>query len=148
MEQGCESQGLCRRNISILGFPRGSDGEESACNAGDLGFIPGSGRSPGEGDDNPLQYSCLENSMDRGAWQSAVHGVAKSQTWLSNNTHPEYIFPCYFLPLSYPLLPPCCVHKSVLGVWIFRLSPKLSGWSQFCSSVQECALLLSPYPIC
>ena len=62
-----------------LGFPGGSDGKESACNAGDLGSVPGSERSPGEGNGNPLQYSCLENSMDRGAWQVTVHGVAKSQ---------------------------------------------------------------------
>ena len=55
-------------------------GKEFACNAGDLGSIPGLGRSPGEGNDNPFQYSCLENSMDRGAWQARVHGVAKSQT--------------------------------------------------------------------
>ena len=60
------------------GFPGGSDGKESAGNAGDLGSIPGSGRSPGEGNGNSLQYSCLENSMDRGAWQAAVHAVAKS----------------------------------------------------------------------
>ena len=62
------------------GFPSGSDGEESACNSGDPGSIPGSGRSPGEGNGNPLQYSCLENSMDRGAWQDIVHGIAKSWT--------------------------------------------------------------------
>ena len=49
-------------------FPDGKDGKVSACNVGDLGLIPGSGRSPGEGNDNPLQYSCLENPMDRGAW--------------------------------------------------------------------------------
>ena len=59
------------------GFAGGSDSKESACNAGDLGSIPGSGRSPGEGNGNPLQYSCLENSMDRGAWWATVHGVAK-----------------------------------------------------------------------
>ena len=53
-----------------MGFPGGSDGKESACNAGDLSSIPGLGRSPEEGNGNPLQYSCLENSMDRGAWQS------------------------------------------------------------------------------
>jgi len=57
----------------------GSDGKESACHAGDLGSIPGSGRSPGGGHGNPLQFSCLENPMDRGAWQATVHGVAKSQ---------------------------------------------------------------------
>ena len=54
----------------------------SACNAGNLGSIPGSGRSPGEGNSNPLQYSCLENPMDRGAWRATVHGVTKSWTWL------------------------------------------------------------------
>ena len=62
-----------------LGFTGGSDGKESASNAGDLGSIPGLGRTPGEGHGNPPQYSCLENPMDRGAWQAAVHGVAKSQ---------------------------------------------------------------------
>ena len=60
-------------------FSGGSDGKESACNQ-DLVLIPGSGRSPGGGNGNPLQYSCLENSMDRGAWLSTVHGVTKSQT--------------------------------------------------------------------
>ena len=67
-----------------MGFPGGSDGKESACNAGDQGSIPGSGRSPGEGNGNALQYSCLENSMDRGAWRATVHGVAKSQIQLSD----------------------------------------------------------------
>ena len=61
-------------------FPGGSEVKASASNAGDLGSIPGSGRSPGEGNGNPLQYSCLENPMDRGAWWATVHGVAKSQT--------------------------------------------------------------------
>ena len=68
----------------VLGFPGGSDSKESACNAGDLGLIPGSGRSPGEGNGNPLQYSCLENSMDRGAWWATVYAVAKSQTQQSD----------------------------------------------------------------
>ena len=68
------------------GFPGGSEVEESACNAGDLGSIPGSGRSPGEGNGNPLQYSCLENPMDGGACRAAVHGVAKSRTQLSDFT--------------------------------------------------------------
>ena len=61
------------------GFPGGSDGKESACNAGDPGLIPGLGRSPEEKNSNPLQYSCLENSMDRGDWWGLVHVVAKSQ---------------------------------------------------------------------
>ena len=62
----------------IQGFPGGSDGKESACYSGDLGLIPGWGRSPGEGNGNPLQCSCLENFMDRGAWWATVHGVTKS----------------------------------------------------------------------
>ena len=65
-------------------FPGDSDSKESACNVGDLGSIPGLGRSPGGGLGNPLQYSCLENQVDRGAWQAIVHGVAKSWTWLSD----------------------------------------------------------------
>ena len=66
--------------MTILGFSGGSDGTESACNAGELGLIPGSGNSPGEANGSPLQYSCLENSMDRGAWWAIVQGVAKSWT--------------------------------------------------------------------
>ena len=62
---------------------RGSEGKEPTCSAGDPGSIPGSGGSSGEGNGNPLQYSCLENSMDRGAWWATVHGVTKSQTRLS-----------------------------------------------------------------
>ena len=58
-----------------MGFLHSSVGKESACNARDLGLIPGLGRSPGEGNGNPLQYSCLENPMDRGAWQDTVHRV-------------------------------------------------------------------------
>ena len=69
-------------------FPGGSDGKESACDAGDLGSIPGSRRSPGEGNGYLLPYSCLENSMDRGAWQ--VHGVAKSWARLS-----DFHFHCF-----------------------------------------------------
>ena len=60
-----------------MGFPGGSEGKASACNAGDPGSIPGSGRSPGEGNGNPLQYPCLENSIDGGAWWATVHEVAK-----------------------------------------------------------------------
>ena len=66
------------------GFFGDSDGKESACNTGDLGSIPGLGRFPGEGNGNPLQYSCLKNPMDRGAGWATVRGVAKSQTQLSD----------------------------------------------------------------
>ena len=70
-------------------FPGGSD-SKAAHNAGDLGLNPGSGRSPREGNGNPLQYSCLENSMDGGAWWATVHRVAKSRTRLS-----DFIFTCH-----------------------------------------------------
>ena len=66
--------------LTIRGFPDGSEGEESACNAGDLGSIPGLGRSRGEVNGYPLQYSFLENSTNRGAWRSTVPGVTKNQT--------------------------------------------------------------------
>ena len=67
-----------------MGFPHSSVGKESAYNAGDPGVIPGSGRSPREGNGNPLQYSCLENPMDRGAWWATVHGVARVRHNLSD----------------------------------------------------------------
>ena len=79
---GLSSAVLEREAIQRLGFPGGSDGKESACNAADLGSISGLGRSPREGHGNPLQYSCLENPMDSEAWQATVHGVAKSRTRL------------------------------------------------------------------
>ena len=68
------------------GFPGGSEVKASACNAGDLGSIPGLGKSPGEGNGNPLQYSCLENPMDGGAWWTTVHRLVESWTRLSNFT--------------------------------------------------------------
>ena len=75
-----------RKLPSIKGFPRSSVSKESACNAGDPGLIPGSGRSPGGGNGTPLHYSCLENPTDGGAWWATVHGVAKSWTELSDFT--------------------------------------------------------------
>ena len=76
--------GFYLRLLPRYGFPGGSVGEESACNAGHLGSIPGSGRSPGEGNGYPVQYSCLENSTDRGTWWTTAHGVARIWTGLSN----------------------------------------------------------------
>ena len=67
-----------------MGFPGVSDGKESACNVGDLGSIPELGRSHEEGSSYPLQYSCLKNAMDRGAWWATTHGVTKSQPGLSD----------------------------------------------------------------
>ena len=70
-------------------FPGGSEGKESACCVGDVGLIPGWGRSPGEENGNPLQYSCLENSMDRGTWQATVHGIAKSRPVVTREHLPK-----------------------------------------------------------
>ena len=97
-----QSKGLSRNfsNITVQKyqffgtqhFPGDSDGKASACNTGDPGSIPGLGRSPGEGKGNPLQYSCLENPRDRGAWQATVHGVAKSRTRLSHFTSLHFLY--------------------------------------------------------
>ena len=81
---------------SNMSFPGGSDGQKSACSAGDLSLIFRLGRSLGEGNGYPLQYSCLENSMDRGSWQATAHRVAKSWTWLriislTHSNIPRYI---------------------------------------------------------
>ena len=75
---------MVRRGVYNEGFPAGSDSEESACNAGDSGSVPGWGRSPGEGNGYPPQYSFLENSMIRGAWWARVHGLSDRQTQLSD----------------------------------------------------------------
>ena len=80
--------------VFTSGIPSGSEGEASARSVGDQSSIPGSGRSPGEGSDNPFQHSCLENSMDGGAWWATVHGVATSQTRLCNFTF-SGIFPFF-----------------------------------------------------
>ena len=76
--------------INSGNFPNSSVGKESSCNAGDLGSIPGSGRSSAEGNGNPLQYSCLENPMDRGAWQAAVHEVARVRHNLATKPPSRY----------------------------------------------------------
>ena len=79
----CWIQCRLRNNYEDDDFPGGSDGKASAYNAGDLGSIPGLGRCSGEGNGNPLQYSCLGNPMDRGAWQVTVYGITKksNMTW-------------------------------------------------------------------
>ena len=76
----------CEMRSVNKGFPGGSDGKESACNMGDPSLIPGSGTSPGKGNGNPVQYSCLENPMDGGAWRATVHGVTQSWTQPSDFT--------------------------------------------------------------
>ena len=83
--QDKESERSLNTVVFNLGFPGGSDGKASACNAGDLGSIPGSGRSPGEGNGNPLQYSCLENLMDRGTWRGLVGSQRVRHDWATKN---------------------------------------------------------------
>ena len=100
------------------GFPGGSDGRESACNAGDQGLIPGSGRPPGEGNSNPLKYSCLKNSMDRGAWRATVHGVTKSQTWLSDL-------------ITLPLFASLSKEKEIMGIVGPLMDQNLVVWSRW-----------------
>ena len=73
-----------------MDFPHSSVGKESACNAGDLSSIPGLGRSPGEGNGNPLQHSCLENPMDRGAWWATFHGVSRVRHDLATKPPPYF----------------------------------------------------------
>ena len=102
-----------------LAFPGRSDGKESAYNAGDIGLIPGSGRSSGEGNTYLLQYSCLENSVNRGAWRATVHGIMKSQIWLRyrtwGNTHGVLPKTVVFLTLppitGHILLPRKCSNR-------------------------------------
>ena len=81
---------ICLHPWGHMEFPGGSDGKASAYNARDPGSTPGLGRSPGEGNGNPFQYSCLEKSMDGGAWWATVHGAAKSRTQLS-----DFTFTCW-----------------------------------------------------
>ena len=104
-----------------LGLPDSSVVTNLPANAGDAGLIPGLGRSPGVGNSNPLQYSCLENPMDRGAWWATVHRVTKSQTWLKRlSTHAhfnrkainDWIINLIICLLSFPnsLYFQCCMH--------------------------------------
>ena len=95
----------------MLGFPGGSDGKESACNAGNPGLIPGLGRFPGRGNGNPLQCSCLENGVDRGAWQAVV---AKELDMIHSNL--SFFFPCFCKSLSEGGF--CCDSRSSLKPFV------------------------------
>ena len=99
----------------VIGFPGDSVSKEVTCNVGDLGLIPGLGRSFGGGHDNPLNYSCLENSMDRGAWWATVHGVTKNWTQLSNKTqHTVSLHVIYGTTISVKLKE-CLIWSNMVG---------------------------------
>ena len=88
--------------LIFLGFPAGSDSKETSCHVVDLGWIPGLGRYPEEGNSYPRQYSCLENSVDRASWQATVHGVEKSWTWLNVMTE-WYLLSCSLSQGIFPI---------------------------------------------
>ena len=103
----------------FLSFPGSSDSKESACNMWDLGSVPGMGRSPGRRHGDPLQYSCLENLMDRGAWRTTVHGVAESWTWLSNwAQHAQSELIAFAQPRNKEVVLTCTLHTGITrGPW-------------------------------
>ena len=107
---------------TLWGFPGGSEVKASAFNAGDPGSIPGSGRSSGEGNGNPFQYSCLENPMDWGTWWATVHGVAKSRMQLSDFTHSLWGFPSGSVVES-----SCRCRRHGFSPWV-RKSPWRRKW--------------------
>ena len=126
------------------GFPGGSDSKESASNARDPGSIPGSGRSPGGGHGNPLQYSCLENPVDRGAWRATVLGVTKSQTRLSNShTHTHTI--------ELTLIHPACEHWPffVIKIAILILWHKweLASWGHNIKGIHKSVIREGVFPV-
>ena len=103
-----------RQFLFLFDFPGGSDGKVSVYNAGDPGSNPGLGRSPGEGNGNPLQYYCLENAMDREAWKATVYGVAKSRTRLSDITFTLVLFSLLIPKMSMFTLTISCLTTSNL----------------------------------
>ena len=112
---------LVYKRLYTMSFPGSSDSKETACDTGNPSSIPGLGRSPGEGNGHPLQYSCLENSMDRGTWQATVHRVTKSQTWLSNTNIIYYRMPSLKDIFSFPSF-------SVSFYLVERILPLFKSW--------------------
>ena len=119
-------QCLCATFLKILtnwtqySFPGGSDGKASAYNAGDPGSIPGSGRSSGEGNGNPLQYSCLENPIGRGAWWATVYGVSKSRTRLS-----DFTFTFTFFSFDFSDFITSWVHRHMTLVYVLLAAKRI-----------------------
>ena len=112
-----------------MGFTGGSDSKESVCNVGDLGSIPGLGRFPGERNGKPLQYFCLENSIDRGTCWAIVPGVAKSQTWLSGQSH--YHHPSWYI----------CMILYIQILFHYRFLQDIE-YSSLCYTVGSCLSIL------
>ena len=110
---------------SSWGFPGSSVSKESACSAGDSGLIPGSGRSPGKRNGNPLQYSCLENPMDRGTWWATVHGVARARHNLATKLPPEMKCEVYVEAFFF------CLWTSNRTCLIFQRHIYSASWSDF-----------------
>ena len=108
---------------------------ESACSAGDLGLMPGLGRSPGDGNGNPLQYSCLENPMDGGAWQATLHGVAKSRTRLSDFTL-LYTLVSFFMFTQMPNKQTKKIKSAIFQKFIYSLANNLH--SHCLNSFESC----------
>ena len=122
----CPTTFFCIWIWIYMGFPRGSVGKESACNAGDPRLIPGWQRSPWEGNGNPLQYSCLENPMDWRAWRAIVHGVARvghDLVTIISSLAWSYIFIYIYLYLSIYL------HRYIKVTKCLLLTEKLYGYS-------------------
>ena len=105
----------------LLGFSGGSDGEESACNAGDSGSVCGLGSSPAEGNGNPLQYSCLENSMDRGAWWAPVQSETRLNDWAHTQCSMHSFGGCFCIYVTF-------MHKSLWIFWIIYLASILKSY--------------------
>ena len=111
-----------------MGFHGGSEVKTSACNVGDLGSIPGSGRSPGEGNGNPLQYSCLENPMDRGAWWATVHGITNVTTSLMGYLLLNWSFDNFYFLTRFSSAYIVIFLIISLLLFINTKSPKISSW--------------------
>ena len=129
---------------TLKSFPGGSDGKEPACNAGDRGSVPGLGKSPGEGNGNPLQYSYLENPMDRGAWWATVQGVAKSQTRLNDFYFTgRTLSTCAHLPVSSKR------HCWISGPTLYLITSHyiIYSWMWFCFPLTSLTYLLITFPL-
>ena len=120
--------------FNFLGFPGGSDSKESACNAGDPGLILRLERCPGKGNGNALQYSCLENPMDKGAWQSIVHKVAKSWKWLSNCDF-HFFYHIFFIHSSVDGHPDCFQVLAIVNSAAVNVGTQVSFWNMIFSGL-------------